>query len=82
MNAIYSIIISGNKIPVLQSTNEGLVVLNQLVLLLPGHINVEKEGEDNLYINDVWDIHKALSQQTLRQRNTVLREDTDSNEFI
>jgi hypothetical protein len=79
MRAIYYIVISGSEVPVVQSTEEGLVVLNPLILLVPGHISVEKEGEDNLFINDVWDIQKALSKQKMLR--STLREDTETNEF-
>ena len=82
MKAIYSIIISEEKIPVLESNENGLSLINPLVLLVHGHVNVEKDGEDNLYINDVHDINIALSKQTLKQRNIILREDVDTNEYL
>ena len=79
MRATYYIIVAGSEVPVLQSTEEGLVVLNQLIYFVPGHVPVQKEGEDNLYINDVWDIQKALSKQTMKR--SQLREDVETNEF-
>ena len=80
MRAIYYIKIAGVNIPVLENSESELIVLNPLVLLIPGHVPVEKEGEDNLSINDVWDIQKALSKQTL-SKSDVLREDTSANDF-
>ena len=66
MKAVYSIIVGGEYVSVVESGDNGLSILNPLVLLLPGHIRVEKVGEDSLFINDVWDVQKALSKQTLR----------------
>ncbi len=78
--AIYSITIAGVEVPVLRSSGQELVLENQLVLLVPGHIQVNKEGDDDFSINDVWDIQKALSKQTLTRTET-LREETSSDDF-
>ncbi len=79
MRATYSIIINGSQVPVLQSTEQGLVILNPLVLLIPGHVHLEKEGDDNLYIKDVLDIHNALSKQNISRLR--LHKDVETNEF-
>lgn len=83
MEATYSIIISGANVPVLRSNADGLSLINSLVLLIPGHVNVIKDGEDNLDIKNVGDINLALTEQTLKQRSSIkiLREDVDTNEY-
>lgn len=80
----YSILISGEEIPVLTVSNGILVVVNSLLLLIPSHIHLNRDADDEFNFMTVGQVNMQLSKQTLEDSHkkfVTLREETFSNEI-
>lgn len=78
---IYYITINKEDIPVISISNGIITIINPLILLLPGHIQVNSDDPDEtMNLSDVFDIQRQLSKQTI-EKYVTLRGDVFDNEF-
>lgn len=78
---IYYITIDKKDIPVISVSDGIITIINPLILLLPGHIQVNSDDPDEtMNLSDVFDIQRQLSKQTI-EKYVTLRGDVFDNEF-
>lgn len=78
---IYYITIDKKDIPVISVSDGIITIINPLILLLPGHIQVNSDDPDEtMNLSDVFDIQRQLSKQTI-EKYVTLRSDVFDNEF-
>ena len=76
----YSILVEGQKINVVNYTDNMFVLVNPLFLVVKGSTPIEIDGEDSFNIRWAANLFREMSKQTLNSFN-MLREDITADDF-